>query len=145
MTVIAWDGKIFAIDKQINHGSTKRPAHKCEKLNDGTIIAWSGAIDAGLILANWYKNGSIEKNFPFDVKDDALADLVVVKPDGECFAYCQSPHKLKYDSPFIAWGSGMEIAMAVMDLGHTAIEAVEMACKYNDGCGFGMDVFEVIK
>ena len=143
MTVIAWDGKFLAVDKQINNGESKFSGTKIKRLEDGTLLAWNGIIDAGNILVDWYENGADKEKFPFKVEDKALADLVVVSPEGKVFCYCQSAFPHTFDSPFMAWGIGRDAAMGAMEMGSGAILAVKIASKYVDGCGFGVDYFDV--
>jgi ATP-dependent protease HslVU (ClpYQ) peptidase subunit len=138
MTVIAWDGKILAADRQINVGETKYESSKIKRLSNGDIVAWCGCIDAGLILCDWYEQGT---DFPFDVKDQALTDLVVVTKR-QCFTYCQSPHPHKIESKFMAWGAGSDFAIGAMAMGATAREAVKIASKHCSACGMGIDWYE---
>ena len=143
MTIIAWDTRTIAADKQINCGDAKYPGSKCRQLEDGTILAWAGCIDAGLILAQWYEDGADPEKFPFDVKDKALADLIVVTPDGRCFSYCQAPYPVEHTA-FAAWGSSIQAALCCMELGAGAVKAVEVVSKYSTGCGFGVDSYRAI-
>lgn len=142
MTVIAWDGNTLAVDMQINKGELKYRSSKMERLDTGEVIAWSGLIDAGLILAKWYKDGADPEKFPYNPKDESFADLVVAGSDG-VKVYCQSPHPHIPDGP-MAWGSGALAAMGAMKMGADAIRAVGIASEVSNSCGMGVESYGVI-
>jgi hypothetical protein len=141
MTVIAWDGKTLAADRQINVGEMKYRSSKIEKLDNGEVIAWNGCIDAGLVLAQWYKDGADPKKFPYDPKDNAMTDLVVADSSG-VRAYCQSPHPHIPDGP-MAWGSGALAAKAALKMGGNAVTAVSVTCDVSNSCGMGIEHYTV--
>jgi hypothetical protein len=43
---------------------------------------------------------------------------------------------------FSAWGSGSEFAIGAMEMGATAIQAVQATSKHCVSCGFGVDFFD---
>lgn len=142
MTVIAWDGKILAADRQINTGELKHAGTKIKRLDTGEVAAWNGIIDAGLILLDWYENGARPKDFPFDPKDEAMTDLVIASANGVKW-YCQSPHPHHTSDGVMAWGSGALAASAILRTGAGAIRAVEITCEVSNSCGLGVDYYEV--
>jgi len=142
MTVIAWDGKTLAADKQTNRGDAIGTCTKIFKLHDGTVVSFCGALSKGLVLFDWYRNGCKEEEWPEFQKSDSVTILVVVK-DGKCIEYEGVSNPISCEDEFSAWGSGMEFAIGAMAMGATAVEAVEIASYHCEGCGRGVDSFDV--
>lgn len=145
MSIIAWDGTHLVVDRMISYGSVAIQGHKCRKLKDGTLLAWSGNIDTGLLMAQWFENGADPDKFPVArTEQECWGILVVVDPYGKCSSYSQVPLPLSHtDSEgdeFMAWGSGMLGALCAMRCGATAVEAVSAVCTYHESCGMGMDI-----
>lgn len=44
----------------------------------------------------------------------------------------------------MAWGSGRDYAMGAMARGANAKEAAEIAMRFDNGCGMGIDVVSVL-
>lgn len=144
MTVIAYRDGILAADRQINCGDAKYPGSKIKRLADGTVIAWAGLCDAGRIMAEWYENGAFPDKFPLgDAHDEALSDLIVACPGKPVAVYCQGPYPNLVLHEFAAWGNGAIAAMAAMQCGKSAAEAVVITSMWCRGCGFGVDFFEI--
>lgn len=143
MTVIAWDGVSIAADKRAVCGNMVCTTTKLRKLPNGEILAWSGNQAAGELVAQWYAKGATPETWPPCQGDDKTwARLIVVSRSGASF-YEQQPIAIKIEDSFMAWGCGADLARAALHCGKTAKEAVEVACLYDNGCGNGVDVFEI--
>ena len=146
MSVIAFDGKIIAADKQATNNGLKVACTKLMRHNtsfNGTqcIIGWTGSIDGGLMLQDWYLAGAKKDDWPKFQSTDDWVRLIVF--DVELFFYETLPVKMRIEHPFMAWGHGRSFAMGAMAAGKNAIEAVEIASCLCDSCGCGVTWFSV--
>ena len=138
MSCIAWDGYSIAADKQADREGLK---YQHTKLFGFGLeaLAYTGRADYGAALIEWYKNGADPAKWPEFQKDkDDWTRLIVAKAEG-VVSYDQVPYPLPYDVKFHAWGEGRDFAIAAMDLGLTAKQAVEVACRHCSSCGLGVD------
>ncbi|BDU76277.1 hypothetical protein [Mesoterricola sediminis] len=142
MTVIAWDGKTLAVDRMGTNGDKKFPAKKCRKTQNGDIIAWSGTLEVGITLADWWEAGRDPKTWPEAQKGEDWTRLVILM-GGQVYTMEQLPVLQPVESPFHAWGSGSEFAMGAMAMGADARKAVEIASQLCPSCGFGVDAYDV--
>lgn len=144
MSVIAWDGKTLAVDKQATCSAMPSTVSKARRLPNGEIVAWTGDQEQGLVLADWYETGAHVSNWPEFQKDrEHWARLVVAGPSGIRF-YEQFPVEQVENDPFQAFGSGRDYAMGALAMGATAEQAVLVASRFNIHCGMGVDVFHVL-
>jgi ATP-dependent protease HslVU (ClpYQ) peptidase subunit len=142
MSIVVWDGKILAADKQAIFGDTIRTTRKLWKLESEEVIAVVGLLGNCLIVKQWFAAGAKQEEWPECQKSDEWAQLIVVSKDG-CFYYDSQPMKIEVLDPFCAWGVGREVALGAMEMGADAIKAVEIASKHISGCGQGCDWVEV--
>jgi len=129
MTTIAWDGKTLAVDGQVSYGDTIME-DRAKKLwrNEGifSALAVSGSYDPAID----YIHQVLSKiKDPRDLLEEegrpAFTVIGIVKETGEAW-------QLNGDSTFLvnvpwAFGSGADSAIAVLDFGGTAVEAVKYA------------------
>jgi hypothetical protein len=138
MSIVAWDGKTLAADRQRTTADTISTSKKLCKLDDGTVVAWVGNISYAASLLSWYKEGAKKEDWPEFQKGDEWVKLIIVNQEG-CFFYERTPEKMEVFDPFAAWGVGREAALGAMEMGADAVKAVEVASKYISGCGRGCD------
>ena len=137
MTVIAWDGKIIAADKQGTYGNLIRVAKKLFRVKD-EIVCLAGTAGTGMRVLEWYKSGADPSEWPEDLQtSDDWCQVIVANKHG-AFWYDQQPYRMKVREPFTAWGIGADFAIGAMAMGATAIQAVKIASKYCEGCGCGV-------
>lgn len=143
MTIIAYDGKTVATDRQATDNGLRQYAKKLFKMDDGTVIAISGDMSLSIALKDWYVAGKPEDKCPCSREKDKFGYIIVFKPDGTVEEYenCDTP--IEVIDPFMAWGSGRNYAIAAMGLGKTAEEAVLEASRYDVFCGMGVDVVDL--
>lgn len=143
MTVIAFDGKTLAADRQSTsngHTSTCRKILRCA---DGSLIAAAGHATHAMQLLRWACEGFVEAQFPVWADKENYADLWRVLPDGKILCYENGPEPLRYlDATFVA-GHGRGYAAGAMAMGATAERAVEVACQLDAFCGGGVDTLEL--
>ena len=142
MTVIAYDGKTVAADKQCVNGSTKSTTTKLIRLDSGMIVGMTGTLSSGLLVLDWL-NGKLSE-WPKCQEDKDRWAMVIVIKDGVVKVYEQNPAPVLIKDEFMAWGSGGDFAIGAMAMGATAKESVEIANRFSTDCGMGIDVFEVL-
>lgn len=146
MTVVVWDGRTLAADREagtqyLRYSRTK----KIKRLENGNLIGWAG--DAGIVreLLAWYEGGADPDGFPSECrpgKSDS-ARLMVITKDGVIQVYETSPYPIEFLGPYHAIGAGTEAALAVLLLGHDSLTAVGIASQVCQGCGLGVDSLEL--
>lgn len=142
MSVIAWDGKILAADRQGTFSNMRRTGRKIYKLENGNVIAFCGSISTSLLLLDWYKSGADKEKWPEEIQQGDKWCNIIVAEKGKCRFMDQQPFFLPVFDPFAAWGIGADFAIGAMEMGADAKTAVEIAIKWSEGCGCGVDWFE---
>jgi hypothetical protein len=141
MTVIAYDGKTLASDRKCSSGDIATVKTKLTAAGGGRYCAAAGGGEHGDQLVAWCVAGMNPDTYPMAPKDeDDSAILVVADSRGARTYYPQTPTPMRVEQPFMAWGSGREIAIGAMAAGATAREAVLIAGEWVNSCGLGVDV-----
>lgn len=133
MTTIAYrDGVLAADTLRTSNGMRdgyQRKIHKCGRL----LIAGAGSAAVCEQFRSWVLRGMVGPS-PFEGKPDSGNGLVIT-PDGLAVIWGSSgPWQLK-DVPFLALGTGEQIAMGAMAMGGSAEEAVRAAITLNISSG----------
>jgi hypothetical protein len=143
MTVIAWDGRTLAADKQMGV-DYPRTVCKIRRLANGELIGVTGSFDQGLMLAAWYEAGADPEAFPaFQADQEKNSELLIVRVDGVVCSLSNQPVPMPLENRQHAVGSGRDFAAAAMHLGKTAAEAVEITNLLCASCGCGVDTLEL--
>ena len=138
MTTIAFkDGKMAA-DRQTdapagNTGKTKL------RRRDDAVYAGAGFSCDIAALADWYFGDRKElPKYITGKNDDPDAQLLIMHDDGRMFwtGWGCNPQEV---SGNVAIGSGSQYAVGAMAAGASAVEAVEIAAKFDPGTGGGVD------
>lgn len=137
MTTITYRDGVLAVDSQVTaHRIRVGSTTKAGRLPKGYRWAFAGSSQLMFAFAKWCER-SIEnddlstwdENPPrWSREDDATGILVF--PDGKVSEY-EGQGWLRVEAPFLAWGSGEQIALGAMAAGKTASEALEIACEYD--------------
>lgn len=143
MTVIAWDGKRIAADRQVTFGDLRVTTTKLRRLASGEVIASTGDQELGRMLEAWYERGADPSSYP-KFENEERARLIVVGEDG-LSTYGRHPVAVKCEDQFIAFGSGRDVAIGALAMGADARRAVEVASQFNTGCGLGVDEMEFVR
>lgn len=143
MTVIVWDGKLLAADRQATAGEMPVASRKIHRLLDGRLAGHTAASEYGLGLVQWLIDGADPAKWPAYQRTDNWARLIVIETDGRAFEYEKEPYPQPVLTVPMAWGSGRDVAMGALEMGATAEQAVAAACKWNVFCGMGIDVLSV--
>lgn len=143
MSVVVWDGKTLATDKQGTNCDMRFTDHKMA-VQGGIVCAWTGMSCYGRELSLWYFDGAYKDKWPDFQKDkDNWCRLIVADAEG-CHHYEFSPFKMIVYDQYIAWGSGRDFAMGALAMGADARTAVEVANKFSIGCGYGVEAYDVM-
>ena len=137
VTVIAWDGKHMAGDRRRTVGGTPMPATKVRRwrTRDGTfLVGCAGDSFDCERFHDWFKSGC-EGERPVATSLFAL----VVDSRLRCWFYAEKPGYHEITLPFFAIGSGADYAVGAMAKGASASEAASIACRFDIGCGDGVD------
>lgn len=60
MTIIVWDGKILAADKQATTANLRKSCNKIRKINDN-LCGVTGDFDVAEEIFHWYAQGAKQK------------------------------------------------------------------------------------
>jgi hypothetical protein len=141
MTVIAWDGTTLAADKRAlcsNKPTTVTKIFRCKR-EPTTVLAVSGELTLGLQMVHWYDElGADPEKLPAFQSTGDYVGLVKLTPDG-LWQFEKGGVPFKVEDRYYAMGSGRDYALAAMYLGKNAVEAVQIACVFDTGCGNGVD------
>ncbi len=139
MTVIAWDGKSLAADRQATSGDCRREVTKIRRLKNGDLASFSGSEAGAREMMTWYESGADPAKYPPMQATSDWVRLILVTKKG-VFMYEERPVQMPLKEKFFAWGSGRDFALGAMAAGATAKQAVQITCRYSVGCGMGVDV-----
>lgn len=137
MTVIAWDGKWLAADKQSTDVGLRRTTTKIRIAQNGNLMGASGDSGVCEALRLWYDAGAKPADFP---DKDKSSRLLVIDKTGQPWFYDANPTPIRFEGQRFAMGSGRDYAETAMYLGKNAREAVEIASLFDINCGQGVDV-----
>lgn len=152
MSVVAWDGKTMAADRQATFQGCRREVTKLWKVaptddpENKVLVGSVGDHEVSLLLLHWVRNGRPLNGWPECQKHDNFTEMLVLSRDGsaqiqlQLHLYQAHPIGQRLDprQPF-AIGSAAEIALGAMHAGATAIQAVGIARELSIYCGFGTD------
>lgn len=143
MTTIAWDGMTLAADRcRVNGRGTRQQIRKLYELEEW-VFGLCGDVSDFATVRHWLAGGAKWDERPeLNEPQDPSTALVVRKLDGALFLL-QGKRACLVELPLgpCAIGSGAPYALTAMRLGKGASEAVEIASQFDDGTGFGVDVW----
>lgn len=141
MTTIAFRDGVMAADSQMtSNGNYYATVEKIKRLSCGGLYACSGDADSRELF-NLIDTRTLLGQMPsvpelLELELDANA--IVILPNGKAYEVCvkhESDRKraeaLEMNAPFLATGSGWELAMGAMAMGASAKEAVKIACQFD--------------
>lgn len=147
MTVIAYDGKSVAADRQSTNNGIRFTCKKLFTVEDNrgfTVLAPIGDHGHGVALVAWWTAGADPEQFPAKPADaEKAAYLAVIQPGAAVKVYQGYTVPVSLLDNIWAEGSGRDMALGAMLAGATARKAVELTCTRENGCGMGIDVVEL--
>src|SRR6185503_13075151 len=143
MSIVVFDGKTLAADCLAVNSGLRMKVNKIFREPNGTLLAFTGQLDAGLIMVKWFQDGADLACYPpFQAKED-WTRLIVVHPTGEVVVYEQHPVGYREERSYAAWGCGRDFAMGALAMGADARRAVEITNELSEGCGFGIEACDL--
>lgn len=140
MSIIVWDGKTLAADKQTTNVNLKRPATTKIFRNGDILFAGVGQHQCVRALMEWVEWGMPPASFPKDYMDSSGSTaLWIINRNGTIGRVEDGPFVIKQEQPYFADGSGRDFAYGAMAMGADAVKAVEIACQHDIYCGGGID------
>lgn len=140
MSIIVWDGKTLAADKQTTNVNLKRPAPPKIFRRGDLMFAGVGQHQSVRALMEWASGGMLPATFPKDYMDSSGSTaLWIINRNGTIGRLEDGPFVIIQDQPYFADGSGRDFAYGAMAMGADAVKAVEIACQYDIYCGGGID------
>ena len=133
MSVIVWDGKYLATDRQANDGSMKWEAEKAWYVGTDYIVSGVGVLGSILKMRDWFVSSGDPA--ALDVPHNS-AELIVVSSEG-LSVISSNGTSVELSAP-MAFGEGREYALGAMAMGATAEEAVQISNEYSLHCGKGV-------
>lgn len=146
MTVIAWDGKTLAADKEMMSGYLRSPrVTKIKRSVTGSLMGGTGNASMVCELFAWWERGAKPEEWPAGNRDakDCSHLIIILGGNKKIWCYQCGPYPIEIEAEKMAWGCGSEVAMAVLYLGHDSVKAVEMANMIISGCGNGVDTLVI--
>lgn len=141
MTTIAWDGLTLAADRcRLNGRDTRQEICKLWMAGE-FVFAIAGDLCDGPVIREWLLHGARWKDRPEMVdQQNPTVGLAVRRRDGAIFLI-EGRRSMLVELPGgpTANGSGATYALAAMACGKSAVEAVEIAARFDAGTGFGVD------
>lgn len=136
VTVIAWDGHTLAADSQATvDNETIAQVRKIHVLGDGSALSFSGLMEEGLVLKQWYENGACPDRYPsFQTQDNRGPTTLVVASRDALIMFREQPVAIPIEMPYWAWGTGAQFALGALARGADACEAVRVACQFSPWC-----------
>lgn len=131
MTAIACRDGELATDSRITAGSmvVSDKRTKVHRLRDGSLVAWAGSVQDAELLLRAMRKTTKEKH-------PKLEDISALhlRVDGTLWEY-EGEAWVKQDPGYYATGSGAPYALAAMDAGASARDAVKIAIKRDANSG----------
>lgn len=142
MTVVVWDGRTLAADKQLSVGGLRCTTTKIHRVGE-LLVGCAGDSDACAEMVEWVRAGRLADLYPEAQKGKDYCSCVVID-GGKVLTYWQSPHPTIIEDPVYAAGSGRDFALAAIMCGCDARRAVAVACQLDSGCGMGIDAIDLV-
>ena len=140
MSVVAWDGKGVAADRLGCCGNLTSIVPKLYPAR-GYALGFVGTEEVGLMLIDWFDNGAKKSEWPQEAQESEFASSLIVVGRKKVWVCNTFPvFSLNHD-PFMAWGSGRDLAMGAMAMGAGAEMAVQITSDHDAGCGGGVDYY----
>jgi hypothetical protein len=136
MSTVSYKDGIMAADTAAYRGHGSAPMGekwKVKRLKDGSLLGITSAV-VGLpdsFFRLMYGGGW--EVVHLDLPQSYDLEAILVTPEGEVFHYNNGPSFTgPLEAEHFAIGSGYKPAMVAMDLGKSAVEAIFIACNYDE-------------
>lgn len=130
MTTIAYRDGVLASDSLVSSGNTRAGEVRKIARHGNLMGGISGPLDAAEKFLRWIESGC-EGDCP-QLGDGSDAILIRGR---KTFYVGPSGTVVPFRAPFAATGSGENLAIGAMAMGASAIEAVKVAIRFDEGSG----------
>jgi hypothetical protein len=137
MSIIVWDGKSIAADKQATNNGFRHTTTKLRR-SLGLVLAYTGDQDSAEAMVHWFEMGADVEKYPAFQNDEKRWARLIIVSEHNVIVYERTPHPLNIEDAFMAWGAGRDYAIGALACGKSAREAVEITCRFDISCGMGV-------
>lgn len=128
MTTFAYRDGVLASDSAATcSGTYQGSVQKIFASKTGGLVAASGDMAALAVFRRWVEEKHCQGDIPHT---DAGYSGLWIKPNGDVFVL-EFQTAVQIKAPFVAGGSGMDLATGAMAAGATAEEAVQIAAMFD--------------
>lgn len=143
MSVVVFDGKTLAADRQACNVDLRFIYSKIVKEPNGTLLGFTGNVECGLAMIRWWRDGANPLTMPPSQDKDNWSRLIVVEQNASCYYYEQFGQPINMLGEYLAWGSGRDFALGALAMGADARKAVEVANQFCISCGMGVEAYDL--
>lgn len=145
MTTIAYRAGILAADSQGTRSGSRIRIKKLRRLPDGSLFAGAGHTGAIVKVQRWCEAGMPEGKLPkLALAEDEEVECLLIKTDGTILLIDESLAPEPLEQEFMSIGTGCEYAIAYMDKGCTAAEAVDLTSKWDTNTSGPVDTMALV-
>lgn len=130
MTTIAWDGVTLAADQRASSDEGCFQMRKIRRTADGRLLGAAGGAAACSAYLDWLEGDQVSPRPAFQDRADDAVHALEIMPDGEIRRHAHLGWFVVLAVP-VAIGSGSGFACGAMAAGKGAVEAVEIACRFD--------------
>lgn len=150
MTTWAYRDGILAADTQTTSGNIRAGTVAKIRRAGPFLIAISGALSLCEAWASWVCSGmdperEPERVFGHGSGNESERAYGTIFLGGEAYVFFEPSGSHICYAPFTADGSGRELAIGAMEMGATAVEAVQVAAKHDIATGGPIQVYSMDK
>lgn len=138
MTVIVWDGKTLAADRQCTSCGHTFSVTKVFRVGADMLVGFAGNGSRLGVYREWLERGAVPSQYPVQIDNQSLHMLVILR-DGRIHKYESSGYPIPVEESYHAMGSGRDYALAAVVLGFDSERAVAVASQLCEECGRGCD------
>jgi hypothetical protein len=144
MTTIAWRGRILAADTQLTHsGGIPTLCRKLRKMGHKGCLSIAGNVDDEYIFTQWLLAGGKQDEWPHERMKKAVFEAIYIDQWNDVWFYINNSAPIAMEHEFFAIGQGDRLALAAMQLGMGAKDAVLFASELNVNTNNLVDTYDL--
>lgn len=139
MTTVAYKDGVLAADRRVTFGAVKDAFSTKIARGQNGLIGVAGALTLSRRALRWFVEGETSERPAFSL-GDKIAQAIIVRPSGALEFHDDAGWaQIETSQPYYALGTGAEFAYGAMASGASAVEAVEIASRFDLQSGDGVD------
>lgn len=115
---------------------------KIERMPNGSLVGCAGNSEQARAMRRWYRAGAITADFPA-VASGGDVEMLVVEQSGRILLWGTMPDSIEILDDNAALGDQVA-ARALMSIGMSAYDTVEIISRVSKDCGNGIDKLELV-